>query len=82
MAGRSRPKRAKVRGEQPKAHFASGLAEIVSETVRLWREHHLAYDQTKYVVEQARRVYRNKPISPLLSPANRNAPGFQLLSAG
>jgi len=40
MAGRSPPKRAKVRGKQPKAHFASELAEIVSETVRLWRKHH------------------------------------------
>ncbi|MGC2657572.1 MAG: hypothetical protein WA324_06320 [Bryobacteraceae bacterium] len=51
MAGRSRPKRGKVRGKQPKAHFASGLAEIVVETVRLWRKHHLGYGETKYVVE-------------------------------
>ncbi len=38
MAGRSRPKRSKVRGNSTKAHFASGLAEIVSETVRLWHD--------------------------------------------
>ena len=62
MAGRSRPKRAKARGKQPKAHFASGLAEIVSETVRLWRKHHLGYDQTKYVVEQARRRLKLQPL--------------------
>jgi hypothetical protein len=27
MAGRSRPKREKVRGKLPKAHFASGLSQ-------------------------------------------------------
>lgn len=60
MAGRSRPKGAKVRGKQPKAQFAT-LSETVSETVRLWRKHHLAYDQTKYVVEQARRRLKLRP---------------------
>jgi len=58
MAGRSRPKRAKVRGNSIKAQFAAGLADIISETTRLWRKHHLGYDQTKYVVEQARRRCR------------------------
>jgi hypothetical protein len=28
---------------------------VIRETVRLWRRHHLGYDQTKYVVEQVRR---------------------------
>jgi hypothetical protein len=37
MAGQSRPRREKVRGEHPKAHFASSLLETVSETVRLWQ---------------------------------------------
>jgi hypothetical protein len=55
MASRNRPQRAGVRGKSEKTHYASGLTEIVSETVRLWRKHHLGYDQTKYVVEQARR---------------------------
>lgn len=55
MAGRSRPKRAKVRGKQTNTQFAGGLGEVVRETTRLWRKHHLGYDQTKYVVEQARR---------------------------
>lgn len=62
MASRSRPQHAKVRGKNPKAHSASGLAEIVSETVRLWRKNHLAYDQTKYVVEQARRRLKLQPL--------------------
>jgi len=26
------------------------LAETIEQTVRLWRRHHLTYDQTKYVV--------------------------------
>ena len=55
MARQSRSKRTKVRGNLPKAQFPAGLAAIVSETVRLWRKHHLGYDQTKYVVEQGRR---------------------------
>lgn len=50
-----------MRGKQSKAHFTSGLSEIVSETVRLWRKHHLGYDQTKYVVEQARRRLKLRP---------------------
>ncbi len=65
MATRNRPKRAAVRGKSAKTHYASGLTEIVSETVRLWRKHHLGYDQTKYVVEQARRRLK------LQSPATR-----------
>jgi integrase/recombinase XerD len=28
---------------------------VIRETTRLWRKHHLGYDQTKYVVEQVRR---------------------------
>jgi integrase/recombinase XerD len=65
MASRNRPKRAAVRGKSAKTHYASGLTEIVSETVRLCRKHHLGYDQTKYVVEQARRRLK------LQSPATR-----------
>jgi integrase/recombinase XerD len=38
-----------------------GLADIVLETVRLWRKHHLGYDQTKYVVEQVRRRLKLGP---------------------
>ena len=62
MAGRSRPKRAKVRGNSTKAQFTPALADIVLETVRLWRKHHLGYDQTKYVVEQARRRLKLQPL--------------------
>jgi GNAT superfamily N-acetyltransferase len=39
MAGRIRPKRAKVRGNSAKAQFAAGLADIISETTRLVCRH-------------------------------------------
>jgi hypothetical protein len=44
-----------VRGHPPKAHSEIGLAAAIRDTARLWREHGLGYDQTKYVVEHARR---------------------------
>jgi len=62
MVGRNRPKRGKVRGNSTKAQFAPGLADIISETTRLWRKHHLGYDQTKYVVEQARCRLKLQPV--------------------
>jgi integrase/recombinase XerD len=62
MARQNRSKRTKVRGNPPKAQFPAGLAEVISETVRLWRKYHLGYDQTKYVVEQARRRLRLQPM--------------------
>ena len=61
MAGRSGSRLEKVRGKKPKTQFASDLSETVSETVRLWRKHHLKYDQTKYVVEQASALTKNDP---------------------
>ena len=69
MAPQNRSKRRKVRGNPPKAQSPAGLAEIVSETVRLWRKHHLGYDQTKYVVEQARRRLK---LQPMGTRANRS----------
>ena len=47
MAGRNRPKRGKVRGNSTKAQLVAGLAEHHFQTTRLWRKHHLGYDQTK-----------------------------------
>ena len=40
-----------VRGQGAKAQ---SLASVIQETFRLWRKHHLGYNQTKYVVEEAR----------------------------
>src|SRR5512143_1029127 len=50
-----RRKAGKRRGQKPIVPSRTDLAEVVRETTRLWRKHHLSYDQTKYVVEQVRR---------------------------
>ena len=41
-----------LRGQTNKA---KSLQSLVLETVKLWKKHHLSYDQSKHVVEQARR---------------------------
>ena len=40
------------RGQTNKAKSLTG---VVLKTVKLWRKHHLSYNQTKQVIEQARR---------------------------
>ena len=42
----------RVRGQYDETN---SLQAVVRATAKLWRKHHLTYDQTKYVVEQARR---------------------------
>ena len=51
----------KRRGQTAKAQSATGLAEVARATSRLWRKHHLSYDQSKYVVERARRTLFLEP---------------------
>ena len=51
----------KRRGQTVKAQSDTGLAEVARATSRLWRKHHLSYDQTKYVVERARRALSVEP---------------------
>jgi integrase/recombinase XerD len=40
---------------------ANSLRNIARQTMRLWRKHHLTYDQTKHVVEHARRELHLEP---------------------
>lgn len=57
MPAEPNPKTAQVRGQIAKAHSGTAnpeLAAVIDQTVKLWRKHHLDYDQTKYVVEQVR----------------------------
>ena len=61
MAVQTPRNRAGVRGNRKKAQLPAPLADVVLETTRLWRKHHLGYDQTKYVVEQARRRLKLEP---------------------
>jgi integrase/recombinase XerD len=54
----SDPKRRELRerrGQTAKAPSHSDLAAVVRETTKIWRKHHLDYNQTKYVVERVRR---------------------------
>ena len=46
-----------VRGHKGEANF---LLDIARQTARLWRKHHLTYDQTKHVVERGRRETRRE----------------------
>jgi hypothetical protein len=46
MASPKRPFKRKLRGQTA---IAQSLSQVVQETFRLWRGHHLGYDQTKYV---------------------------------
>jgi len=55
MKAPARRKPRNPRGQIAKARSRGDLGEVVRETTRLWRQHHLDYDQTKYVVEQVRR---------------------------
>ena len=59
MATPKHPSRRKLRGQMAIAH---SLNQVVQDTVRLWRRHHLRYDQTKYVVERARRRLALEPL--------------------
>jgi integrase/recombinase XerD len=45
----------KLRGQNRNAKSAQGLDRVIAETTKLWRKHHLSYDQSKYLVERVRR---------------------------
>jgi hypothetical protein len=51
MATPKRAPRGQRRGQPAKTQ---SLDDVVQDTVRRWRTHHLDYDQTKYVVERVR----------------------------
>ena len=44
----------RLRGQKPKANVPQDMAEVLRETTKLWRKHHLSYDQSRYVVAQVR----------------------------
>jgi hypothetical protein len=43
-----------VRGQNEEPN---SLREVARETAKLWRKHHLSYDQSKHVVEQTLRPW-------------------------
>jgi integrase/recombinase XerD len=58
MATLKRSPRGQRRGQLANTH---SLDDVVQGTFRLWRKHHLDYDQTKYVVERVRRRLALEP---------------------
>ena len=45
-----------VRGQTTEAKSPQDMTEVLRETTKLWRKHHLSYDQSRYVVAQVRRT--------------------------
>jgi integrase/recombinase XerD len=58
MATLKRSPQGQLRGQPASTH---SLDDVVQETFRLWRKHHLDYNQTKYVVERVRRRLALEP---------------------
>jgi integrase/recombinase XerD len=58
MASLKHSPEAELRGQRAIPH---SMELVIQRTVRLWRKHHLRYDQTKYIVEQARRRLALEP---------------------
>lgn len=54
---KSGSKRAEVRGQKETANSnPASLGEVIQNTLKMWKKHHLAYDQSKHVVEQVRKT--------------------------
>ena len=45
-----------MRAPSAKAKSPQGLKTAIAETTRLWRKHHLSYDQARYVSKEARKA--------------------------
>jgi integrase/recombinase XerD len=45
-----------MRTPSPKAKSPQGLRSVINATKKLWRQHHLTYDQTRYVAKEVRRA--------------------------
>jgi integrase/recombinase XerD len=47
-----------MRTPPAKAKSPNGLKELISATIKLWRKHHLTYDQARYVSKEVRSALR------------------------
>src|SRR2546422_10346505 len=61
-----------MRTPSPKTKSPPGLRSVINATKKLWRQHHLPYDQTRYVAKEvrhalaiARTTMRQRVIAPL-----------------
>lgn len=64
MATLKRVRQEKLRGQKARTQSRD---DVVQQTFHLWRQHHLGYDQAKYVVERVRRRLALEP--PACGPA-------------
>ena len=61
----------KFRGKNRKAKKETEFDEVISATVKLWRKHHLSYQNTKYVVEKVRKILDLRPDKKKLNTIER-----------
>jgi integrase/recombinase XerD len=62
MANLEKPlKQGELRGLTTKAKSTGVIGQVALETLKLWRKHHLDYDQTKHIVERVRRELKLEP---------------------
>ena len=64
MSTKKRVNGPKLRGQTAKAQSAEGLAEVARATNRLWRKHHLSYDQTGPLVELPSELSASERVGP------------------
>ena len=65
---------AKFRGKKQKAKKGkedTELQEVITQTIKLWQKHHLSYQQSKYVVEEARKELALRPEKRKVNIVNR-----------
>ena len=44
------------KSESAKAKHTPNLKNVINATQKLWRQYHLSYDQTQYIVKEVRRA--------------------------
>jgi hypothetical protein len=47
-----------MRTPSANAKREEGLKSLITATTKLWRSHHLSYDQARYVAKEVRRAFR------------------------
>jgi integrase/recombinase XerD len=45
-----------MRTPSAKAKSTAGLKTVIAATTKLWRQHHLTYDQARYIAKEVRRA--------------------------
>ncbi len=61
----------KFRSHSQKAKNSSQIEDVISETAKLWKKHHLSYQETKHVVAKVRRQLGLEPKKYKVNIVNR-----------